>query len=357
MAIRVALLTALIIMALGIAYFKQDAAWLEEVYAQRYFPLLSGAQRRVSSLLPFSAGDLLYAFAGLYFLRQLWLFIRGWRHPHQKSSLRWQPLLNVLILGLFFWVYFYAFWGLNYYRQGIAHQLGLVKDTITKQELTVLADVLARKAASTKQICLRRGDTAMSYDRLLYSARQAYRDVEHKFPFLRYRVLSMKPSLYGRIGNYVGFLGYYNPFSGEAQINVKGPAMVLPFVACHEMAHQLGYASESEANFVAFLVGAKAKDTLLQYATYLEMFMYAAGNLRLVDTAAANRLLQQVHPAVLNDIRTYRAFYRRHRIFLTAWVDRFYDWYLRAHRQTQGLGSYSDVIGWLVAYQRKYALP
>lgn len=197
----------------------------------------------------------------------------------------------------------------------------------------------------------------MSYDRLLYSARQAYRDVEHKFPFLRYRVLSMKPSLYGRIGNYVGFLGYYNPFSGEAQINVKGPAMVLPFVACHEMAHQLGYASESEANFVAFLVGAKAKDTLLQYATYLEMFMYAAGNLRLVDTAAANRLLQQVHPAVLNDIRTYRAFYRRHRIFLTAWVDRFYDWYLRAHRQTQGLGSYSDVIGWLVAYQRKYALP
>lgn len=102
MAIRVALLTALIIMALGIAYFKQDAAWLEEVYAQRYFPLLSGAQRRVSSLLPFSAGDLLYAFAGLYFLRQLWLFIRGWRHPHQKSSLRWQPLLNVLILGLFF---------------------------------------------------------------------------------------------------------------------------------------------------------------------------------------------------------------------------------------------------------------
>ena len=50
------------------------------------------------------------------------------------------------------------------------------------------------------------------------------------------------------------FLGYYNPFTGEAQVNTNVPAFVIPFTTCHEMAHQIGYASESEASFVGFLV-------------------------------------------------------------------------------------------------------
>ena len=58
----------------------------------------------------------------------------------------------------------------------------------------------------------------------------------------------------GTIGSYSGFLGYYNPFTGEAQVNITAPHFVIPFTACHEMAHQLGYGSESEASFIGYLI-------------------------------------------------------------------------------------------------------
>ncbi len=55
------------------------------------------------------------------------------------------------------------------------------------------------------------------------------------------------------LGNYLGFTGYYNPFTGEAQVNTTVPQFLLPNIALHEMGHQIGYAKEDEANFSAYL--------------------------------------------------------------------------------------------------------
>ena len=51
----------------------------------------------------------------------------------------------------------------------------------------------------------------------------------------------------------MGFSGYINPFTLEAQINMKIPKLNYITTASHEMAHQLGISNESEANFVAFI--------------------------------------------------------------------------------------------------------
>jgi hypothetical protein len=53
----------------------------------------------------------------------------------------------------------------------------------------------------------------------------------------------------------MGFGGYLNPFT-EAQVNYLGPMYSFPMTA-HEMAHQMGYASESECNFIGFLASVK----------------------------------------------------------------------------------------------------
>jgi hypothetical protein len=34
---------------------------------------------------------------------------------------------------------------------------------------------------------------------------------------INYKYPSVKPSIFSYLGNYLGFTGYYNPFSGEAQ--------------------------------------------------------------------------------------------------------------------------------------------
>jgi hypothetical protein len=51
-------------------------------------------------------------------------------------------------------------------------------------------------------------------------------------------------------------------------MNYQMPVFNRPFVACHEMSHQMGYGAEDEANFVGFLAATGSDDRLLRYSAY-----------------------------------------------------------------------------------------
>ncbi len=59
--------------------------------------------------------------------------------------------------------------------------------------------------------------------------------------------------LNSKLLSYTNITGIYSPFTGEANINTNQPSTLhIPFTILHEMAHQKGYANESEANFLAY---------------------------------------------------------------------------------------------------------
>ena len=89
--------------------------------------------------------------------------------------------------------------------------------------------------------------------------------------------------MWGWLGNYSGFTGYYNPFTGESQVNSTVPVFTIPYTACHEVAHQLGYAKEMEANFAGYLAASTSDDNFFRYSVYLDLFRYANRNLFLLD--------------------------------------------------------------------------
>lgn len=351
--IRLSLFIALLAMAISIFILSDYHRWIETNYSTGFFPSLASVLRYTIGSLPFSLGDLIYSAAVLYIFWELFLFFKkllnrksGWKEkllPFQKAGL----------LLLFIYVYFYLFWGLNYFRLGIEHQLELKNGAFAKKDLIALNVELLRKVNQTKRICLLKKDTFISQERMFREAAAAYQSLELKYPFIHYRNLSVKSSLFGKLGNYVGFQGYYNPFTGEAQVNTRIPNFAQPYVTCHEMAHQLGYASESEANFVGFLAATQSTDTLMQYSSYLDMFLYAMGNLNGVDSTAAKAIAKELNEGVKNDIRTFREFAKKHRSFIQNWTDRLYDYYLRRNRQRKGIESYNEVTGWLIAYQKK----
>ncbi len=352
--IRISLLFALSVLALFIFFISGSPDWIEKNYASAFFPRLASVLRFLFGWMPFSLGDILYSIVTISILWQIGKFFVRLFHKTDSWAKKLSPLLTAGLILLFVYVYFYMFWGLNYYRKGIEHQLALQNSTFDKQQLIELNRALLIKLNATKEICLQKKDTVMSSDRMFHSSVEGYRELEKKFSFIRYRNVSLKPSLFGRIGNYVGFQGYYNPFTGEAQINTHIPNFVQPFVTSHEMAHQIGYASESEANFVGFLAATHSPDTLLQYSAYLDIFLYSIGNLRAVDSVASKEIGKQLHEGVKRDIRTERAFAMKHRTFLQNWTDAFYDFYLRQNRQRKGIESYNEVTGWLIAYRKKY---
>jgi len=77
------------------------------------------------------------------------------------------------------------------------------------------------------------------------------------------------------LGDKLGYLAFYQPITGEAIIRDDLPQLLKPFTLEHEKAHQKGYASETEANFIAFMTAQETKDPLLKYSTQIQLFTYA----------------------------------------------------------------------------------
>jgi hypothetical protein len=196
--------------------------------------------------------------------------------------------------------------------------------------------------------------TSLDRKRNLFSeSRKAYEHASKVAPFLQYQQASLKPSLFSYLGNYLGFQGYYNPFSGEAQVNTTIPRFLEPFVSTHEIAHQLGYARENEANFVGFLASQAFPSTVFQYSMYFDMYNYAIGEVRKRDTALTRSFQEKLHPQVVSDINEFRAFYRKYKNPVEPIIMWGYGNYLKANNQPGGKETYNEVVAWLIAYYKK----
>jgi hypothetical protein len=254
---------------------------------------------------------------------------------------------------LIIYIVFYAMWGLNYDRQGIASQLELQPGNKTTQDLVVLTASLLTKVNDTRRV-LGYNVQYEPYRTVFSKSVAAYSNAAQAYPFLKYRTSSVKSSLYSRVGNYLGFSGYYNPFSGEAQVCTKVPPFLLPYITCHEIAHQLGYATEDEANFTGYLAAKHSNDERFQYSLYFDLFNYANNTLFLYDSVAARNNYRQLDTLVKEDIAEYRRFLLRYKSPLEPLFTTLYGNYLKANNQPEGIATYDRVVAWLIAYQKKY---
>jgi hypothetical protein len=160
--------------------------------------------------------------------------------------------------------------------------------------------------------------------------------------------------LVGNIGGYGGFCGYLNPFTGEAQLNSNMPPFLRPYVACHEMGHQLGYAAEEEANMVGYLVARQSANPAVRYSVYHDLLNYAGGELYYLDSNAFKNLIKTVPALVKQHTRQERAYFSSFKNPLQPFINKWYDLYLKANNQEKGVKSYSYITAWLIAYAKKY---
>lgn len=69
-------------------------------------------------------------------------------------------------------------------------------------------------------------------------------------------------------------MGYYFPFSMEANVNPKMYVTNMPVTMCHELSHLKGFILEDEANFIGYLACADSKDPLFRYSAMLSVIGY-----------------------------------------------------------------------------------
>jgi hypothetical protein len=337
-----------------IKIFSSNKIRVEVFYSTRIYSYFSKMLRFLFGWIPFSFGDILYFLAGLWIL---WKIIKNITLLFKKKATIKAALTKCLKLMLgfaFIYIVFNIFWGINYDREGIAYQLDLKNLPYDTAGLKILQLILLQKVNAAKTVVMKNHEVYPSKKVLIKRAEKAYHEAQRIYPFLEYRNLSVKSSFYGTVGDYLGFTGYYNPFTGEAQINTTVPEFLQPYIATHEMAHQLGYAKENEANFVGYLAAVNSHDTLFHYSTYFDLFIYTNREVFYFDSVSSRKALQQLIPAVKNDIRELQQFDMAHQSFLEPAINWMYGNYLKLNNQPKGLHSYNAVVGMLIAYYKKY---
>lgn len=343
----------LVVTAAIIHIYSNDSTRVENQYASSIYPVFSRVLRYLFGWLPFSIGDLIY---GAVILWLIWKIIGGFKAIFKKQvtvknvSTGAGKFIRILLIT---YILFNLLWGVNYNRMGIADQLQLKLDKYSLNDLKSINTLLVEKTNSSKLYLENRGIKNVTKVELFEKVSRAYEEARLVHPFLRYQPVSLKPSMWSWIGNYMGFTGYYNPFTGEAQVNTLVPKFLLPFTTCHEVAHQLGYAKEMEANFVGYLAATTSTDTSLYYSVYLDLFMYSNRNLFEIDSSAAIAYRRQLAPAVQADLKEWRQFNKKYRNPVEPVFRWIYGKYLERNQQPQGVLSYDQVTAFVIAWYKK----
>jgi len=340
------------LLVLLIVIFQSFPSLVEQHYSTQLFVQISILLRTITAWLPISIGDIIYLILIIQVLFWIYKFIQ---------SLILKKINKIFLIHFFstfirtiLWIFivFNILWGLNYSRLGIAHQLKIDKQTYSKEEVKELVCSLIDKVNTTRKLIGNDTLPNLNFKNIFQESAQLYNTIDSVYPFLNYRTPSIKKSLLSSVSHYVGFTGYYNPFTGEAQLSTHVPTIIVPYVTCHEIAHQLGYASEDDANFVGYLACSKSKNLYFQYSVYLDLHKYAAMELFLMDTNETHGW--QLDSLVRKDLRNIRLFFNQQQNEISPLMNQIYAQYLKANHQSKGLSSYNDVVGLLIAFKKKY---
>lgn len=97
-------------------------------------------------------------------------------------------------------------------------------------------------------------------------------------------------------------LGWYFPFSMEANYNKTAYVMNRPASMCHELAHLRGYIFEDEATFISYLACVQSDDAVFQYSGYLSVLGYLERDLRKLAESNADSLAEACETEGLTEL-------------------------------------------------------
>jgi hypothetical protein len=303
--------------------------------------------RYVFGWVPFSVGDILYTLAGVYAIR--WLILN--RKRIIKDTLNW--LLDIGSTLSIAYFAFHILWAFNYYRQPLYKSLNLEAEYTTEQ-LVVLTEKLIKKS-NTIHGQLSTNDSLkinLPFTRaeIFDNVKNGYDELSKIYPHLNYQPVSLKKSIYSTPLIYMGFSGYLNPFTNEAQVSRLITTYKFPTTACHEAAHQLGYAAENEANFIGALAAIHNEDMYFKYSGYTFALRHCLAEIYRRDPENYERILQSINKGILKNYQEVQDFWMTYQNPLEPIFEKTFDSFLKANNQSAGMKSYSYVVALLVNY-------
>ena len=320
---------------------------VESYYSVKFYPYISKFLRSIFDNFTFSIGDILYIFT-----LTIIVFIV---FKNRKMKIKKVIIDGLGILSVLYFI-FHLFWGLNYYRTPLTRKLNLktnysTEDLIkTTKEIILLTNKVHFDITNDTEKVV---SLKLNFEDLKKEINIGYKNISKKYPFLKYYPSNQKKSLFSTPLSYMGFSGYFNPFTNETQLNWHTPKNSQPITQAHEQAHQLGFAAENEANFIAFLATNENNNIFIKYSALTFALKHCLNDLFIKDLDSFNYLKSSVNYGVLKDFENRQKKWNYFKNPLEPLFKKIYNKFLNFNNQKLGIKSYSYVVAHIVNYYNR----
>lgn len=272
-------------------------AWLSPAFCDWHIkyilPIWLNTYARLTSLVPFSVGEIMLLLAVLITIFGIvlltWNLIR--RDRYKKAVRRfgcayaWIVLVVLYVMTANCSIFYHASDFTEKYGRGgrqdeevvaaFADNESYEEQVYTKKNLAILRDYIVEQCnILSEEISHTEDGTAVYEGDLVAASTEAMKKLGETYDQLSGFYVTPKYLKASAFFSQQSILGYYFPFSMEANMNSMMYITNIPATACHEMSHTKGFLFEDDANMIAFLACTQSEDAFLQYSGYLSVLNY-----------------------------------------------------------------------------------
>jgi len=329
----------LVVLAASVAATPLPRGLVEHAYSRTLYPMIQPRLTSGSNSVRFALFDI-FVVTGLLSIAAI-LIARAREVPRKgfwRAFRRWSFDTSAVLALVYLW--FLAAWGLNYQRQPLRVQLDFQDDRITVDSLRALAGRSVAALNAQHAEAHRAGWPAE--EELPARLRSPFARAERDLGMTWSATPSVpKKSVLEFYFTRVSVDGVTAPFFLETLLNQTLLPFERPFTLAHEWSHLAGFADESEANFLAWLVCMRGSIPV-QYSGWLSLYGTIANALPRADR---DRIAATLETGPRRDLR---AMSDRVRKYMSPAASRAgyaaYDRFLRANRVDAGVQSYGEVL-------------
>lgn len=306
---------------------------------------------RLCSPVSFSVTELLVAAAVLVVLVYIIYQIVSVIRKPEKMKRVYITIITLLAAGLGIYAALSWMLGVSYYADSFSDKSGLTDEPVSETELIAVTEYFARQVNFYCDKVSRdeNGIYTCDEESLFLKNEHLYDNISEEFPCLESVYIKTKPVFFSRIMSMTDFTGVFFPFTGEANVNVDSPLCYRASTIAHEMAHQRGVASESEANFVAVAACMSCGDYDFCYSGALMAYVHLSNALYDADYEAWLEIYNTVSDDVHRDLAYNREYWAQFESPISEATTGAYDSFLKSNG-FDGMRSYGACVDLLVAY-------
>ena len=329
----------LIPQVLILSYFKNNPRIVEEYYSEFIYQYIFKFYSMLFSGFSIAIGDLLVLLALISSIIYFIFFFR----------FKINDFINVFAVISISIFLFYSLWGLNYFKTPLLSKLD-----IGEIKYESLQTTLDRLIDDANEAHLLLGDEDSTLENLDFDKQKIISELKldniKKFDKISTTKFAKK-SIIPKIFLYQGVSGYINPFTLEAIVVEEIPSIDFSITVLHEQAHQLGYAAEEDANFLAFISSINNQDPLIKYSGYVFGLSYLLNEIQINHNDDLSSFTDKINSGIIEDINSRRKFWQKYsNNIINSLQNVLYDFYLKSNNQKAGIASYSRIVNHIINY-------